>query len=63
MEYLPEADSNGFYINESEQNIHVWCSIVRLSSYDSKNSSTNPLSDSFPVNLVSVSHTLGPTKL
>ena len=29
MEYLPEQDLNGSYINESERNVHVWCSIVR----------------------------------
>ena len=29
MEYLPEADSNGSYINESERNVHVWCSVVK----------------------------------
>jgi transcription elongation factor Elf1 len=26
MEYLPEAS---FYKNESERNIHVWCSLIR----------------------------------
>jgi len=36
MEYLPEADADGSYINESERNVHVWCSIVRPCSYDSK---------------------------
>ena len=33
MEYLPEADSNGSYINESERNVHVWSSIVRSCTY------------------------------
>ena len=30
MEYLPEA-----YINESERNVHVWCSFVKLCSFPS----------------------------
>jgi len=42
MEYLPEADSNGSYINESERNVHVWCSIVRPCTYDSKNLINKP---------------------
>ena len=42
MEYLPEADSNGSYINESERNVHVWCSIVRPCSYDSKKFMNKP---------------------
>lgn len=36
MEYLPEADSNGSYINESERSVHVWCSVVRPCSYSGK---------------------------
>lgn len=28
MEYLPEKNSSGSYRNETEQNIHIWCSIV-----------------------------------
>lgn len=39
MEYLPEADS---YINESERNVHVWCSIVRPCTYNSKNLMNKP---------------------
>jgi hypothetical protein len=42
MEYLPEADSNGSYINESERNVHVWCSIVRPCSYNRKNLLNKP---------------------
>lgn len=30
MEFLPEADSNGSYTNESERNVHVWCSMAIL---------------------------------
>ncbi|KAF8512698.1 hypothetical protein JB92DRAFT_266126 [Gautieria morchelliformis] len=37
MEYLPEADLNGSYINESERNVHVWSSMVKACSHDSKN--------------------------
>lgn len=33
MEYLPEARSDGSYINESERNVHVWCSSIKRSSY------------------------------
>jgi hypothetical protein len=29
MEYLPEADPNGSYLNETERNVHVWCSIMK----------------------------------
>jgi len=42
MEYLPEADSNGSYINEFERNVHVWCSIVRPCTYNSKNLMNKP---------------------
>ena len=33
MEYLPEARPDGSYINESKRNLHVWCSMLRASSY------------------------------
>jgi hypothetical protein len=29
MEYLPEANPDGSYMNESERNIHVWCSATK----------------------------------
>jgi len=28
MEYLPETSSKDGYVNESERNVHVWCSLV-----------------------------------
>jgi hypothetical protein len=42
MKYLPEADVDGSYINESERNVHVWCSIVKPCSYDSKKLKNKP---------------------
>jgi len=42
MEYLPEADADGSYINESERNVHVWCSIVKPCSYDSTKFTNKP---------------------
>jgi len=32
MEYLPEARSDGSYVNESERNVHVWCSWAKRCS-------------------------------
>lgn len=29
MEYLPESLNPGGYVNESERNVHVWCSLAR----------------------------------
>jgi len=31
MEYLPESRSSYGYVNESERNVHVWCSLVQTS--------------------------------
>jgi len=33
MEYLPEAESNCSYVNESERNVHIWCSLVKSCTY------------------------------
>ena len=32
MEYFPEASTVG-YVNETERNLNVWCSISRVSEY------------------------------
>jgi len=32
MEYLPESKSTYGYVNESERNVHIWCSIVKAST-------------------------------
>jgi hypothetical protein len=64
MEYLPESDANGSYPNESERNVHVWCSTVKqCSSRRFANKTTLGLIAGAYYSYYSYLYILGPTQL